>query len=83
MSIWRLATSKRSGGVLRKPQKVDYVNITINEKKVISTDNIMFIGNRQIERSEPIITIFDNSDDSNCIFEGTHQQLVYLIANKK
>lgn len=64
-----------------KTQKIGYGMINVNEEKVISVDNFSGSGDTYQQRENPIICIFD--DTNECIFEGTHQQLVNLLNKHK
>ena len=65
-----------------KTQKIGYGMININEVKIMSVDNFKGYGADYVQREEPIICIF-GEDRNDCIFEGTHQQLVNLLNKHK
>ena len=66
-----------------KQQTVGYVSTYSDGKKTISIDNYIGGGSSYQQRKEPIICIFGNPIDDECLFEGTHEQLVELLKKHK
>lgn len=70
-----------------KQQTVGQASIFSGGEKIISVDNYISCGNVQrketVQRKEPIICIFGSVIDDECLFEGTHGQLVELIKKHK
>jgi len=56
-----------------KQEKHGYASLQFDGNKVLSIDNFTGIGERYKQRENPIVCIFDGF---NCIFEGTHEQLI-------
>jgi hypothetical protein len=65
-----------------KQQKVGYAAIFVGSDKIVSVDNYNGTGDNYIQREQPIISIF-GEDSHDCIFEGTHTQLVDLLNKYK
>lgn len=56
-----------------KEQKLGYVSAYSGNDKIMSIDNYSGAGESYKQRENPVICIFDGMD---CIFEGTHEQLI-------
>lgn len=86
MKTLGIGTRSVKGGSF-KQQNVGYTSIYLGGEKIISVDNYISCGNVQkketVQRKEPIICIFGSVIDDECLFEGTHGQLVELIKKHK
>jgi hypothetical protein len=69
-------------GGLHKMQSVGYVALFSDSEKIISVDNFSGFGDTYRQMKEPIICIFGDGQN-DCIFEGTHAQLVDLLNKHK
>ena len=67
------------GKLNNENKKVGYIGVFSKSEKIISVDNYSGRGDTYQQRDEPIICIFDGED---CIFEGTHEQLIKKLTNK-
>jgi hypothetical protein len=59
-----------------KMYKIGYVAMFTGNDKTISIDNFSGRGEEYKQRDQPIVCIFDGQ---NCIFEGTHEQLIQKL----
>lgn len=65
-----------------KQQVIGYGAIFSGSEKIISVDNYKGYGNTYKQMSEPVICIF-GENQNDCIFEGTHEQLVNILNGAK
>jgi hypothetical protein len=77
-----IGTIGAKGGAF-KQQSVGYASIYSSGEKILSVDNYIGGGSAYQQRKEPIICIFGNPIDDECLFEGTHEQLVELLKKHK
>lgn len=66
-----------------KQQTVGQASIFSGGEKIISVDNYISGGTSCQQRKDPIICIFGSAIDDECLFEGTHEQLVELLKSYK
>lgn len=66
-----------------KSQSAGYASVYLGNDKLVSVDNYKGYGTTYEQRENPVICIFDRENTGNCIFEGTHEQLVNLIKQSK
>lgn len=60
------------GGAV-KQQRMGFISAWSGNEKIMSVDNYVGFGDTYKQRETAIICIFNNGD---CIFEGTHEQLL-------
>lgn len=77
-----IGTVSVKGGAF-KQQTVGYTSIYSGGEKIISVDNYVGGGDSYQQRKEPIICIFGSTIDDECLFEGTHEQLIELFKKHK
>jgi len=63
-------------GGATKSQNTGYLSAYSGNDKIMSIDNYKGSGDTYEQREKPVICIFDLKDTGNCIFEGTHEQLI-------
>ena len=61
-----------------KGQNHGYIAVRLGMDKILAVDNYTGSGERYKQREEPVICIFDKGG-FNCIFEGTHEQLILKL----
>lgn len=66
-------TTQGIKGGQSKTSTQGYAMFCTNGDKLLSIDNFHGSGMDYKQREEPVICIFN---DQNCIFEGTHKQLI-------
>jgi len=78
METLTVGTQGVKGGVYRE-KKVGYITVNTGMEKIISVDNYKGAADNYMQRPEPIICII-GIDRNDCIFEGTHKQLIEKLS---
>lgn len=82
MKNLQINTQGIQGKQITRTQRVGFIALFSDSEKIISVDNYNGYGNTYKQMKEPVICIFGEGQN-DCIFEGSHEQLVELIkANK-
>jgi hypothetical protein len=79
MKALSLFTQGIKGGQT-KEAKQGYFSVFLGNTKLLFVDNYRGYGENYIQREEPVIGICGN--DGECIFEGTHDQLIQKLKSK-